>query len=134
MFNKEICSLIEPLYARQYKTITEVNVSFIKAICGYLEIDTEIRYSSEFTLAEERSQRLLDICLELNGSKYISGPSAEAYLDQKLFSENGVEVEWFNFENYPEYYQLHGQFEHGVTILDLLFNMGREAVKYLKTT
>ncbi len=134
MFYKEICSLIEPLYARQYKTITEVNVAFIKVICGYLQIDTDIRYSSEFTLAEERSQRLLDICLELNGRKYISGPSAEAYLDQKLFSENGVEVEWFNFADYPEYDQLHGQFEHGVTILDVLFNTGHDAMKYLKPT
>ena len=31
---------------------------------------------------------------------------------------------WFDYAGYPEYPQLWGEFTHGVTILDLLFNCG----------
>ena len=37
-----------------------------------------------------------------------------------------------DYSGYPEYPQLFGEFEHGVTILDLLFNTGPDAVRYMK--
>jgi len=38
-----------------------------------------------------------------------------------------------DYSGYPAYRQLHGQFEHGVTVLDLLFNEGPDAARYMKT-
>ena len=35
---------------------------------------------------------------------------------------------------YKEYEQLYPPFEHGVSILDLIFNTGEDAYKYLKST
>ena len=32
-----------------------------------------------------------------------------------------------NYDGYPEYPQLHGGFEHAVSVLDLLFNTGPDA-------
>ena len=37
-----------------------------------------------------------------------------------------------NYEGDPEYPQLHDGFEHAVTALDLLFNAGPDAPRYLK--
>ncbi|MEM8539240.1 MAG: WbqC family protein, partial [Pseudomonadota bacterium] len=34
--------------------------------------------------------------------------------------------------DYPPYPQLWGEFEHGVTILDLLFNCGNAAADYMR--
>ena len=34
---------------------------------------------------------------------------------------------------YPEYTQLYGEFNHYITILDVLFNCGKEAPKYIFT-
>jgi len=45
----------------------------------------------------------------------------------------GVEVRWMTYENYPEYSQLFPPFEHGVSILDLLFNVGQEAPNYMNS-
>ena len=39
-----------------------------------------------------------------------------------------------NYDGYPEYQQLHGGFEHAVSVLDLLFNTGPDALRYLKST
>ena len=48
-----------------------------------------------------------------------------------MFRAAGVTPEWMSYEGYPEYPQLHGVFEHAVTALDLLFNTGTEAPRYM---
>jgi hypothetical protein len=48
-----------------------------------------------------------------------------------MFEAAGIRTEWMSYEGYPEYPQLHGAFEHGVTALDLLFNTGPDAPRYL---
>ena len=48
------------------------------------------------------------------------------------FAAAGIKVSFANYAGYPEYSQLHGPFEHGVSILDLLFNTGRDAMRYMK--
>ena len=63
--------------------------------------------------------------------RYLSGPSATAYLDEQMFAAAGIAVEWMSYEGYPVYPQLHGEFEHAVSVLDLLFSTGPEARRYL---
>ena len=46
------------------------------------------------------------------------------------FEAAGIGVEFVTY-SYPEYPQLHGAFEPAVTILDLIFNTGPEAPKYI---
>jgi hypothetical protein len=48
-----------------------------------------------------------------------------------MFRVAGVTTEWMSYRGYPEYTQLHGDFVHEVSALDLLFNTGREAARYL---
>ena len=74
----------------------------------------------------------MTICLAAGAECYLSGPAARNYLNEGLFRAAGVEVEWMDYSDYPEYRQLHGAFEHGVTVLDLILNEGPEAVRYLK--
>jgi hypothetical protein len=49
-----------------------------------------------------------------------------------VFAENGVELAWFDYDGYAEYTQLWDGFEHGVSILDLMFNCGPDAPDYLR--
>lgn len=112
--------------------LTEINIRFINAICEILKINTKIRFSSEFVLKEERSERLLDICLNLKGTDYYSGPAAKEYMDEQIFDESGVKVHYFDYTGYPEYNQLYPPFEHRVSILDLIFNLGNKSKEYLK--
>jgi hypothetical protein len=43
-----------------------------------------------------------------------------------------INFTWFDYVGYPEYPQLWGEFTHGVTILDLLFNCGKGSSNYMK--
>ena len=37
-----------------------------------------------------------------------------------------------DYSGYPQYNQLHGPFENGVTILDLILNEGAQATDFMK--
>lgn len=131
---KEVAGFIEELYLNcNFDYLTDVNIHFITAINTFLGITTPIKLSSEFVLNEERTQRLVDICTELNGTDYFSGPAAKAYMEESRFSEKGITVHYFDYSGYPEYEQMNGEFTHGVSILDLIFNTGANAKQFMKT-
>ena len=130
-FFKEISKLIEPFYKLHYSHLSELNKSLILEICNYLDIQTNILDSSAFELEGDKSEKLLNICIQSGANSYLSGPSAKEYLDLDIFKKNKIKVEWFNYNNYQPYPQLWGDFEGGVSILDLLFNCGSSSKNYL---
>lgn len=127
-----------PVFEKIYQTITtpnlsEINMTFIRAINEILKIDTEIIDSRALNLEGDRNERLIDAIKKLDGTRYISGPSAKSYLDESQFNKEGITVDWIDYSGYPEYEQLYPPFSHAVTVLDLIFNMGQQAPDYLKT-
>ena len=126
--------LFEDLYLNmQEELLSEVNYRFIVAINEIMGVDTVIKKSSEFKLAQGTSERLLDICKTLDADVYLSGPAAMDYLDLQLFQREGIGVEWMNYDNYSVYGQLHQPFETGESRLELIFNEGPESKNYMKS-
>ncbi len=132
---KETSDLIKSFYelAAKKDTLTEVNMIFLEGISKFLSIKTKFLYSKDFHLLEDKTERLVSISKELGGSCYFTGEAARSYMNEQLFKEAGIELKYFDYSEYPEYSQLHGSFEHGVSILDLLFNTGHEYKSYLKS-
>ena len=129
----EIASLLKPLYlVEQHTHLSQVNRRFIELVCAYLGIKTVLSNSWDYTLIDGKTERLADLCAQAGGTEYISGPSARNYIDDKVFASYGIKLTWFDYAGYPEYPQLGGDFTHEVTILDLLFNCGKEAHRYLR--
>jgi hypothetical protein len=130
---EEIARWLEPLYLeRSYSHLSQLNRTFLEAICAYLEIDTLITDSSDYTLIDGKTERLADLCAQAGGTEYISGPAAKDYIDESVFLAKGIKLTWFDYSGYAEYPQLWNDFTHGVTILDLLFNCGKQAANYMK--
>jgi hypothetical protein len=113
------------------KLLTEVNALFLQEIANLLGLGTRILRDTDFPIQGVKTERLLAIVQAAGADCYLSGPSAKVYLDEAAFAAAGVAVEWMNYEGYPEYAQLHGRFEHGVSVLDLLFNVGPDARSYI---
>ncbi|MCK9482633.1 MAG: WbqC family protein [Bacteroidia bacterium] len=113
--------------------LSEINYKFISAINTILGIQTKIRWSSEFELVEGQTEKLLGICKQAGATNYLSGPAAKGYFDEELARQEGIQVEWMHYSGYPEYDQLHPPFEHGVSVLDLIFNKGSNARNFLKS-
>ncbi len=129
----EIAHWLEPLYLKQpYIQLSELNVCFMTAICDYLEIKTIITNCEKYVLKEGKTERLVDLCLQAGATEYISGPSAKDYIDKDLFLSENIKLTWFDYTGYPQYPQLWGEFTHQVSILDLLFNCGKNASSYMR--
>lgn len=130
---KEIAAWLEPVYLGQtHVNLSALNRQLIVAICGYLGINTTIRNSWEFDLVEGRTERLVAICQQAGATEYLSGPAARAYMDEDMMRRAGIALSWFDYGGYPAYPQAWGEFNHNVSILDLLFNCGKDAVRYMR--
>jgi WbqC-like protein len=123
----------ENLYGESREALlSDVNCRFLSAIMTMLGIKTHLSFSRQFELLGDRSQRLLNICKQAQAEVYVSGPAAKNYLDIQLFEKEGIKVAWMDYTGYPSYRQLHGAFQHNVSIVDLLFNEGRDSPNFLK--
>ncbi len=122
--------LIRGLRTCEAKTISQLNQHMIREICNFLKIDTELICSSEIPQHGRKSERLISILNHLGATRYISGPAAKVYIGNE-FKEAGIELKWKDYSGYPEYGQLHGQFDHEVSVLDLIAMTGNDASKYI---
>ena len=127
-------ALFENLYLDCDETmLSRVNYRFLVAICEILGINTKITWSMDYVLAEGKSTRLVDLCRQAGATDYLSGPAARDYIEPRLFQEQGVHLQYFDYNGYPEYRQLFPPFVHEVSIIDLIFNEGPDAPKFMKT-
>ena len=125
---------IETLYeaAAGKGLLSDANRLLIDGICAILGIGTQRTDARDYGAEGTKTDRLLSLCRAAGATEYLSGPSAAAYLDVGKFAAAGISVRYADYSSYPEYSQLHGRFEHGVTILDLLFNTGPDARAFMK--
>ena len=129
--------LFDELYAEAagLTHLSAVNELFVRRLCGALGVTTPITSCEAYpTDNPDPTGRLLDICLQAGATEYLSGPAAKAYLDESPFNRAGVAVRYMDYAGYPEYPQLHGPFDHAVTVFDLLFMTGPRAADYLTRT
>ena len=127
--------MFKPLFLdNKHVFLNQINFSFIQIINKMLNIKTKIKWSMDYKLdAKSANQRILSICKQSDASTYVSGPLAKNYIDQNQFVKEGIKIEWFNYDNYQAYHQLFPPFEHKVSVLDLIFNEGPNAKKFLKS-
>jgi hypothetical protein len=127
-----IADWIEPYYRRAHSHLSDLNRALIEAVCGFLGIRTKLSNSWDYQLMDGKTERLANLCIQAGAAEYISGPAARDYIDPEVFNAAGIKLTWFDYSGYPEYTQLWGGFDHGVSILDLLFNCGHDAPRYTK--
>jgi len=132
---REHRAFFETLYhqAAQLTFLSQVNYLFLTAICQLLGIPTRLSWSSDYELIDGKTDRLIGLCQQVSGVEYLSGPSAKGYLDESLFHQANMRVAWMDYSGYPEYHQFYPPFDHAVSILDLIFNEGPNAPKFMKS-
>ena len=126
--------LFEDLYLGcNERFLSQINYRFLTAICEILGINTKLSWSMDYRLMEGKTERLVDLCKQSGATEYISGPAAKCYINEALFAEQGIALRYMDYSGYPEYNQLFPPFEHNISIIDLIFNEGPDAPKYMKS-
>lgn len=115
------------------RLLSHVNYRFLTAVCTILGIKTRFSWSSDYPKIEGKTERLVHWCKSLNAKEYLTGPAAKDYIDEGLFAKAGIELRYMDYSGYPEYRQLHPPFEHAVSIVDLIFNEGPNAPRFMKS-
>lgn len=133
-FFKQYKPIFEELYLNSNETLlSKINYDLFVAINQVLGIATKLIWSSELGLIEGKTERLVDLCKKVGATEYISGPAAKDYLNTGLFENENIKVSWIDYSGYPEYRQLYPPFDHGVSVLDLIFNEGPDARRFMKS-
>jgi hypothetical protein len=112
--------------------LSALNMRLTQGICRYVGISTPIARSTEFKSSGRGTDRLVQMLLSIGATTYVSGPNAKAYLDQSLFEEAGIGLEYKTYSYLPYPQQWEG-FVDGVTVLDLVANCGPESRVHLKS-
>ncbi len=127
---RDALDVLASLQIDQRPTISSLNMELTKRVCEYLGITTPLINSSELSLVGSKTDRLIDLLKKLDATTYLSGPSADAYLDKEAFRRNGIRLEYKSYD-YGPYPQLWGPFDGAVTVLDVIANCGPSAMKQI---
>lgn len=133
---KDYAEQVESWYGEAGKLVhlSDINRLFIRNLCLIFGVETRLTSCEDYELSGDRVQRLINICLQSGANRYLSGPAARDYLDESRFAAQGIEVQWMDYSGFPQYDQLFAPFEHGVSMLDLLFNAGASVPEYFRKT
>lgn len=100
-------------------------------LINFLGIKNEIITSSSLNPISSKSDLILELCQKVDAHEYISGPFGRDYLDLKSFENSGIRVHFHDY-SHPVYAQKFKGFEPNMSIIDLLFNHGKDSFKILK--
>jgi hypothetical protein len=131
-FFKRYAALLEQAYSSTPEFLADFTCDLTISLARELGIArTRFLRSSELIgIQGEKTARLIAILKQVGATHYISGPSAADYIEEHQFRQAGIGLEYMVY-NYPEYPQLYPPFDPQVTILDLLFMTGPDAMKYI---
>jgi hypothetical protein len=130
-FYKTYAPLLQEFFQRQDEFLADFTIAFTKALAFELGLQQK-KYlrSSSLHVEGVKTDRLIAVLKAIGADAYLSGPSAREYIDEKAIDQAGISLEYVEY-NYPEYPQLYPPFDGNISILDLLFMTGPEALNYI---
>ena len=129
---KDFEFLIEDFYlSHEWNNLSEMNMYMTKRIADCLGIKTKFVCSLDIPSQGAKDDKLIDICKYLGATAYLSGPAAKDYIHNEKFFDNGIKLSYMKYDSYPEYKQVYGTYSSNVSVLDVLFNCGKDSPKYI---
>jgi hypothetical protein len=126
-----VLDALTPYWSQPWPSLAELNIATFTRLCELMGVTTQFVRSSELGVPGASSQRVLDFCVSLGATGYLSGPSARSYLDAASFAAAGIDLCYHRFDH-PKYRQLHGDFVPNLSVVDLLANEGPDAGEILR--
>jgi len=131
---KEFAPFFEEIYlSKIWKNLSEFNQYLIQRIATeILKANTIFEDSRKYDIQNFKEKGVFEILDKCGADIHLCGPSAKSYITDEFLASMPSKFIWMDYDNYKEYPQLFPPFEHKVSILDLIFNTGFDAVNYMK--
>ncbi len=120
------------LYSKEWDSLTELNKTIIRYLAGAFGLKTKICEVAEIGADGKGTELLFNICQAVGADTYLSGAFGKEYLDEELFTNQGIKVIYQEF-SHPEYKQVFEPFIPGMSAIDLILNYGNDSLQVLKT-
>lgn len=110
-----------------------LNYELIKWCLKIMDIKKEIILSSNLNIKSKKSEKIIDICKNLNANEYLTTPGSLNYLNEDLniFNSNKIKIFMHQYDH-PKYKQNFGNFLEFACVLDLILNEGPQSKKIIK--
>jgi hypothetical protein len=125
---------LEDLYRRRHDTLFGFNLETIQTVMKWLDIGIPVVRESQLGVTGEGTQRLINACKAMGADTYVSGAGGKNYMDEKLFADHGIALQYQAYEprQYPQRFVK--EFVPNLSILDMIFNVGEESRNLIRGT
>jgi hypothetical protein len=125
-------NVLGPLYAVKTNSLYEFCTESMRVLFVAFGLSPKLLASSSLDLPMDAgpSERVLAVCQALGATEYLTGLGGMNYINYDLFEAGGVKIHYMDYALIP-YPQLYGDFVPFVSGIDLLFNLGPDAVREL---
>lgn len=129
-FNDYI-GFFEDAYAREWEYLLDLDLFFISGLARHLGMEDKIIHrSSALIIQGDRIERLINLCKHFGADTFYEGYAGKNYIDENTFLAQGIKIAYQDYQH-PVYRQLYGEFVPHLSVVDLLFNHGRESLAIL---
>jgi hypothetical protein len=119
----------EDLYGREHGLLFDLDLETTRAVMRWLDLDIPVVRESELGVTGEGTQRLVNVCRAMGADTYVSGVGGKNYMNEGLFREHGVTLQYQPYAPTPYPQRFVSEFVPNLSILDMLFNVGPESRK-----
>jgi hypothetical protein len=122
-YKKELAAI----YASEWTSLNELNIKIISMFIRWMQIRTPIVRSSQMKAKGTASSLILNLCLEVGATRYLSGAGGKNYLEPDAFQNAKVDIDYQPLvlpDPYPQLFPNLG-FNNHLSALDILLNCGQ---------
>ena len=124
-YKEEVLNFISMLTNEPQSSLCELNIKAITLLCKLMGLknDNFVRSSGVETQLSGTG-RLVELTKHYGAQIYLCGGGATEYFEEKLFFDENLEVEMQKFSLYLYSQKKSGNFIPGLSIIDLIMNVG----------
>ncbi len=131
-FFNEYFPAFERVFLSEATNLCELNIQVIRWLLQSFGVQEKkwVR-SSNFDFQGAKADLMVNICNHFGAKVYLSALGSKEYNEQSTaFTENGIKIVYHQFQH-PTYHQAFGEFVPFMSAIDLLFNEGPSARRFL---
>lgn len=133
-FFGEIFSFLSDCMQHTSSNLCKNNLFFLYSVLAQMGCNTDkIVLSSTLRTRGSSNLLLCSIVEILGGSTYLCGNGSSGYLDLDVFTQQQIEVKFQNFREKPYSQFRNSSFVNGLSIVDVLMNLGFQETRKLIT-
>lgn len=121
-------NFFKEVYDTKWDMLLNINEYILRHLFEIICPHVKFKKASELDISPtlDATDTLIEITKKVGGDTYLSGVGGKDYLDESRFTEIALKYQKFKHPTYPQRF---GKFIPNMSVIDLLFNCGDEAIK-----